>query len=145
MLQLGAALPGDVKPWPWQTHSHSLRPPALLTQCRVLTCSSLAGEGKVIVAGNIVPFALLMPDHHNAVLTRREEVIRLVGPPVLKLLPGEESRSPKVESSPLLLPSSSLLLPPPCISPAETMGCQYCTTVVISVVMVPRSLADQLY
>lgn len=80
----------------------------------------------MIVAGNIVPFALLVPDHHNAVLTRREEVIRLVGPPVLKLLPGEETPLPEAEPSPLLLPSSPLQVPCPHISPAKTMSSQHC-------------------
>lgn len=122
-----AALLGDMKPWPWlQPHSHCPSPPSLLAGHRVLTCSFLAGEREVIVAGDIVPFALLVPDHHNAVLTRREEVVGLVGPPVLKLLPKKKSPLPKAEPFPLLqLPLSLLLLPPPHISPADTMGCHH--------------------
>lgn len=122
-----SALPEDMKPWPWlQSHSCCLTPPSSPVWCRVLTRSFLAGEREVIVAGDVVPFALLMPDHHNAVLTRREEVIGLVGPPVLKLLPREESPLPKAEPSPLPLPPSSLRLTAPWFSPAETMGCQHC-------------------
>jgi len=50
------------------------------------TCALLAGEGEVVVARDIVPLAVLMPDHHYAVLARREEAVRLVGPPVFILL-----------------------------------------------------------
>lgn len=123
-----AALPGDMKPWHWlQPHNRCPSPPSLLAGHMVLTCSFLAGEREVIVAGDVIPFALLVPDHHNAVLTRREEVIGLVGPPVLKLLPKEKSSLPKAEPFPLLLlPSSLLLLLPPRISPAETTGCHHC-------------------
>lgn len=48
------------------------------------TGSSLADEGKVVVAGHIVPLSTLMPDHNHAVLPRVEVVVWLVGPPVLK-------------------------------------------------------------
>lgn len=87
-------------------------PPSLLVQ--ELTCSFLAREGQVVVAGDVVPFALLVPDHHNAVLTRGEEVIGLVGPPVLKLLGGEESPSPGAKPS---LFSRYLSSPPLCLLP----------------------------
>jgi len=52
------------------------------------TRSRLAGEGKVVVAGHVVPLPALVPDHHHAVLLGVEVVIRLVGPPVLKVLKG---------------------------------------------------------
>lgn len=47
-----------------------------------LTRPTLAGEGQVVVAGNIVPLAVLVPDHHHTVLSRIEVVIRLVWSPV---------------------------------------------------------------
>lgn len=53
---------------------------------RARTCPFLAGECQVIVAGYVVPLAPLMPDHHHAVLSRLEETVRLVWPPVVKLL-----------------------------------------------------------
>lgn len=46
----------------------------------------LAGERQVVVAGHVVPLAVLVPDHHHAVFSRVEVVIRLVRPPVLILL-----------------------------------------------------------
>ena len=52
----------------------------------VRTWASLAGEGQVVVAGDIIPLAVLMPYHHNTVLSRVEVVVRLVRPPVLILL-----------------------------------------------------------
>lgn len=52
-----------------------------------LTCPLFAGEGQVIVAGHIVPLPPLMPDHHHTVLSRLEEAVRLVRPPVIILLP----------------------------------------------------------
>lgn len=51
-----------------------------------LTCSLLAGEGQVVVAGHVVPLPPLVPDHHHAVLAVLEEAVRLVGPPVVVLL-----------------------------------------------------------
>lgn len=53
----------------------------------VPTCSFLAGEGQVVVAGYVVPLAALMPDHHHAVLPGLEEAVGLVRPPVVILLP----------------------------------------------------------
>lgn len=50
------------------------------------TCAFLADVGQLVVAGHIVPFAILMGDHHHAVLSSRKEIIRLVLPPVLILL-----------------------------------------------------------
>lgn len=94
-------------PWP---NRHW--PPSLLVQG--LTCSFLARERQVVVAGDVVPFALLVPDHHNAVLTRGEEVIGLVGPPVLKLLGREESLLPGAKPS---LFSRCLSSPPLCLLP----------------------------
>lgn len=31
-------------------------------------CAFLAGEGEVVVAGNIIPLAVLMPDHYHTIL-----------------------------------------------------------------------------
>lgn len=50
------------------------------------TCAFLADVGQLVVAGHVVPFAILMGDHHHAVLSSRKEIIRLVLPPVLILL-----------------------------------------------------------
>lgn len=50
------------------------------------TCSLLADVGQVVVTGYIVPFAVLVGDHHHTVLSARKEVIRLVFTPVLILL-----------------------------------------------------------
>lgn len=104
---------------------------------RVLTCSFLAGEREVIVAGNVVPFAFLVPDHHNAVLARRKEVIGLVGPPVLVLLPREDSPSSQVGPWSLLLPPS----PSPHLSHTSPQQSPWVAstapTSVISVVMLP--------
>lgn len=47
-----------------------------------LTRPTLASEGQVVVAGNIVPLAILMPDHHHTVFSRIEVVVRLVWSPV---------------------------------------------------------------
>lgn len=46
----------------------------------------LAGERQVVVAGHVVPLAVLVPDHHHTVFFRVEVVIWLVRPPVLILL-----------------------------------------------------------
>lgn len=51
-----------------------------------LTCALFTGEGQLVIAWDIIPLALLMPDHHHAVLPSGKEVVRLVGAPVLKLL-----------------------------------------------------------
>lgn len=58
-----------------------LIPPRLL-----LTCALFTREGQLVIAGNVIPLALLMPDHHHAVLPSGKEVVWLVGAPVLKLL-----------------------------------------------------------
>lgn len=39
----------------------------------------------MIIAGDIVPLALLMPNHHHAVFSGKK-IVRLVGAPVLILL-----------------------------------------------------------
>lgn len=57
---------------------------------RAHTCSLFASEGEVVVARHVVPLAVLVPYHDNAVLARGEEAVRLVGPPVLKLLIMQE-------------------------------------------------------
>lgn len=48
-------------------------------------CALLAGEGEMVVARNVIPLTVLMPYHHYTVLTRSEEAVRLVGPPVFIL------------------------------------------------------------
>lgn len=48
-------------------------------------CAFLADVGQVVVAGHVVPFAVLMGDHNHTVLSAREEIIRLVLSPVLIL------------------------------------------------------------
>lgn len=54
--------------------------------CSHVTCALLAGESQVVVARNVIPLAILMPDHHYTVLARGEEAVRLVWPPVFILL-----------------------------------------------------------
>lgn len=51
-----------------------------------LTCALFTCERQLVIARNVIPLALLVPDHHHAVFSGGEEVVRLVGPPVLKLL-----------------------------------------------------------
>lgn len=58
----------------------------------VLTCSLLADVGQVVVAGDVVPFAILVRDHHHAVLSSSEEVVWLVFTPVLILLRTDTQR-----------------------------------------------------
>lgn len=48
-------------------------------------CPLLAGVGEVVIAGDIIPLAVLMPDNHNTVFSSREEAVWLVGSPVLVL------------------------------------------------------------
>lgn len=50
------------------------------------TCALLTDIGEVVVAGNVVPAPALMCNHHHTVLPTREEIVRLIFPPVLKLL-----------------------------------------------------------
>lgn len=59
---------------------------------KILTCAFLAGKGEVVVTGDIIPLAVLMPDHYHTVLPRREETIWLVGSPVLILLQEKEKK-----------------------------------------------------
>lgn len=51
-----------------------------------ITCALLAAESEVIVTWDIVPLAVFMPNHHHTILTRSEEAVGLVGPPVFILL-----------------------------------------------------------
>lgn len=46
-------------------------------------CAFLADVGQVVVAGHVVPLAILMGDGHHTVLTACKEVIWLALPPVL--------------------------------------------------------------
>lgn len=50
------------------------------------TCALLTDIGEDVIAGNVVPAPALMCNHHHAVLPTREEIVRLIFPPVLKLL-----------------------------------------------------------
>lgn len=50
------------------------------------TCSLLTDVGEVVVARNVVPAPALVCNHHHTVLPAREEIVRLVLPPVLILL-----------------------------------------------------------
>lgn len=56
------------------------------SRCYKLTCAFLAGEGEVVVAGNVIPLAVLMPDHHHTILPGGEETVRLIRSPVFILL-----------------------------------------------------------
>lgn len=58
-----------------------------------LTCAFLAGEGEMVVAGHVIPLAVLVPDHHHTVLSRLEETVWLVGTPVLILLQTNKSHT----------------------------------------------------
>ena len=57
------------------------------------TWAALAGEGEVIVARNIIPLAVLVPNHDHTVLSCGEEAVWLTLPPVLKLLMGGEDKN----------------------------------------------------
>lgn len=59
-----------------------------------LTCSFLADIGQIVVAGNVVPFAVLMGDHNHAVFSTGEKVVRLIFTPVLVLLPTCKAQKP---------------------------------------------------
>lgn len=47
--------------------------------------SLLAGVGEMIITGNIIPLAVLMPNDHNTVFSCRKKAVWLVGSPVLIL------------------------------------------------------------
>ena len=51
-----------------------------------LTRPTLAGEGQVVVAGNIIPLAVLVPNHDHTVFSGIEVVVWLVWSPILKVL-----------------------------------------------------------
>lgn len=48
-------------------------------------CSFLARIGEMVIAGNIIPLAILMPNDYNTVFSSRKEAVWLVGPPILVL------------------------------------------------------------
>lgn len=48
-------------------------------------CSFLASIGEMIIAGNIIPLAVLVPNDYNTIFSSRKETVWLVGPPVLIL------------------------------------------------------------
>lgn len=50
------------------------------------TGSLFASECQVVIAGHVVPLAVLVPYHHHAVLPWLEEAVWLVRPPVVILL-----------------------------------------------------------
>ena len=60
------------------------------------TCSLLADVGQVVVAGHVVPLAVLMGDGHHAVLPACKEVVWLAVPPVLVHLRGAGQEHPSV-------------------------------------------------
>ena len=60
----------------------------------VPTCSLLADVGQVVVAGHVVPLAVLMGDGHHAVLPACKEVVWLALPPVLVHLQESRAESP---------------------------------------------------
>lgn len=68
---------------PQHTRCHSQLSTPLLA---VLTCSLLADVGQIVVAGHVIPFAVLMSDHNHAVFSSSEEVVWLIFAPVLILL-----------------------------------------------------------
>lgn len=71
------------------------------------TCAFLADVGQVVVAGHVVPLAILMGNGHHAVLTACKEVIRLTLPPVLIYLLNKKQHS--FHLSTLEIPTFSLL------------------------------------
>lgn len=48
-------------------------------------CSLLASVGEVVIAGDVIPLTIFMPNDHNAVFSCRKETVWLVGSPVLIL------------------------------------------------------------
>lgn len=48
-------------------------------------CSFLAGISEMVIAGNIIPLTILMPNDHNTVFPSRKEAIWLVGSPIFIL------------------------------------------------------------
>lgn len=48
-------------------------------------CSFLASVGEMVIAGNIIPLAVLMPNDDNTIFSSRKEAVWLVWPPVLIL------------------------------------------------------------
>lgn len=67
---------------------------ALCVTCslKLCTCAFLADVGQVVVAGHVVPLAILVSDGHHTVLPACEEVIWLVLPPVLIHLQASEQQ-----------------------------------------------------
>lgn len=49
----------------------------------------------MVVARNVIPLAVLMPDHHHTVLPGREETVGLAGPPVFVVLQFKKDRACK--------------------------------------------------
>lgn len=48
-------------------------------------CSFLASIGEMVIAGDIIPLAILMPNDYDTIFSSRKEAVWLVGPPVLIL------------------------------------------------------------
>ncbi len=65
------------------------------SQKQSLTGPFLADVGQIVVAGHVVPFAVLSGDHHHTILSAREEVIRLILTPVLIHLREEQTNDYK--------------------------------------------------
>lgn len=64
----------------------------MFSHCKVCTCSFLAGVSKVIIAWDIIPLPILMPDYNNTVFSSRKETVWLVWSPVLILLQKREAK-----------------------------------------------------
>lgn len=76
---------------PWQDKLPPERPLCFVRMLNVRlqcapTCSLLASKCQVIVTGHVVPLAPFVPDHHHTIFSWLEEAVRLVWPPVVKLL-----------------------------------------------------------
>lgn len=48
-------------------------------------CSFLASIGEMVIAGNIIPLAVLVPNDYDTIFSSRKKAVWLVGPPVLIL------------------------------------------------------------
>ncbi|TNN67842.1 hypothetical protein EYF80_021996 [Liparis tanakae] len=72
-----------------------------------------ADVGQVVVAGHVVPLAVLVGNGHHTVLASRKEVIWLALPPVLIHLHGSTNSFKHSRRSPLVL----CQLAPTCCSP----------------------------
>lgn len=63
-----------------------------LCHWKVCTCSFFAGISEVIIARDIIPLPVLVPDYNNTVFSSRKEAVWLVWSPVLILLQKREAK-----------------------------------------------------